>query len=237
MNAKKLLSTGLAMALTLSLSLPALASSGTAEITTPNATTKAYSSETEISGTTEVPTIKITVPTTGGVVINPYRMEVNMTSSGGGAKDKDQILSAVQAIANESNVAIKVNATVTGEAPGESKAVFATAPLKGTETTKSVFLYLEVIAGDKVTYDKSNSKFTKTEWADAYDAKATNMVPVSGGNKSTTKAGVATIAAKGASDPSYAAFRLSGTAATAPTEAWTTTDKVNVTIEIGRAHV
>ena len=71
MNFKKIMSTALAGVMALSLSVPALAAANTETSLTQN---------TEVTGSTEAPTIKITVPATNTVIVNPYKMTVTLTS-------------------------------------------------------------------------------------------------------------------------------------------------------------
>lgn len=208
---KKVLSRILAAALVLSMSVSAFA----ANVSAPDATTGLYGATNDITGSTQAPNIKVTIPTTGTVVVNPYKMEVN-----DGTNDvTDQIVSAPQFIKNESNVDIAIDVTTTGEIAQGSAAVFATNNVASTVTTKSVFLYFEIMA--------ATDGSTAPTWADAYDSKAVNMVPVAA--KATTKKDVIKMGA-GDSTETYAAFHLAGNAASNPTKAWTADDKVNVKV-------
>jgi len=89
-------------------------------------------------GTTQAPTIKITVPATGTVTVNPYKMAVSV----GGSDVTDQIISATQFIDNASDVAVKVSAQVTGTAAGNLAFATASTQTKAV-TTNSVFMYFE----------------------------------------------------------------------------------------------
>ena len=210
MKFKKLVSTALAGAMALSLSVPAFAADTDLE------------QSTNITGTTQAPTIKITVPAAGTVVVNPYKMSV--TPDGGSTAVTDQIISATQFIENASDVALKVSAEVTGTAAGNL--AFATASTQGSRapTTNSVFMYFEMLASD------NNS--TEPTWATAYDSKATTQILVS--TKATKKADMLTLAAgtgtAAASAGGYAAFHLAGDAASTPTTAWAAADKADVAI-------
>lgn len=208
MKFKKLVSTALAGAMALSLSVPVFAADTDLE------------QSTNITGTTQAPTIKITVPATGAVTVNPYKMAVSV----GGSDVTDQIISATQYIENASDVALKVSAEVTGTAAGNL--AFATASTQGSRapTTNSVFMYFEMVASD----DGS----TEPTWATAYDSKATTQILVS--TKATKKADMLTLAAgtgtAAASAGGYAAFHLAGDAASTPTTAWAAADKADVAI-------
>lgn len=208
MKFKKLVSTALAGAMALSLSVPVFAADTDLE------------QSTNITGTTQAPTIKITVPATGAVTVNPYKMAVSV----GGSDVTDQIISATQYIENASDVALKVSAEVTGTAAGNL--AFATASTQGSRapTTNSVFMYFEMVASD----DGS----TEPTWATAYDSKAATQILVS--TKATKKADMLTLAAgtgtAAASAGGYAAFHLAGDAASTPTTAWAAADKADVAI-------
>lgn len=173
-----------------------------------------YSQETEIEGTTQAPTIKVTVPTTGAVVINPYGMKY------GDDDATDKIISATQFIKNESDVAISITVSVAAT-PSNDKVVLATSALKGTETTKSVFLYFEIVESE----DGSTEPET---WA-AYNTKNTNQVVVGSATKPTTKAGVHVMDA-GDEAATFAAFHLAGDVASGSTIPWSEEDTVSVVI-------
>lgn len=210
MNFKKIMSTALASVMALSLAVPAFAADGDLE------------QNAAITGTTQAPTIKITVPATGAVTVNPYKMAVSVD----GSDVTDQIISATQYIENASDVAIKVSAEVTGTAAGNL--AFATATTQGTKavTTNSVFMYLEMDVADK------NDGTADPTWATAYDSKSTKQILVS--TKATKKADMLTLAAgtgtAAASTGGYAAFHLAGDAASTPTTAWAAADKADVAI-------
>ena len=210
MNFKKIMSTALAGAMALSLSVPAFAAA--------NSDTS-LEQNTAITGTTQAPTIKITVPATGAVTVNPYKMEVTVGSD----TKTDQIISATQFIENASDVAVKVSAQVTGTAAGNLAFATASTQTKAV-TTNSVFMYFEMVASD----DGS----TEPTWATAYDSKSTTQILVS--TKATKKADMLTLAAgtgtAAASTGGYAAFHLAGDAASTPTTAWAAADKADVAI-------
>lgn len=208
MKFKKVVSAALAGAMALSMSATALAADPNVTGTDPV--------DVEVTGTTQVPDIKVTIPTTASVVVNPYKLAVTVESN----EFTDQIVSAPQFIKSESNTALDVTATVTGTAEGS--AVFATAPTQGGRAvaTNSVFMYLEVLP----TEDDS----TAPEWAEAYDKTSPSQLLVST-TAATSKTAMVTLAA-GDTDASYAAFALRGDAADKPTTAWTAADKVSAAI-------
>lgn len=224
MKLKKLASAALAGALALSLSAPAFA----AGVTPPAANTAtSLEQNTSFSTTVQVPTINITVPSTGAVVINPYGMTVQNDA---GDDVTNQIVSATQYIVNSSDVALNVDVTVTGTLPANKKDVkFATASTKGGTkvlTTNDIFMYFEI--GSATANDGSGDP----TWPTAYVAKpeATQAVKqVLVAAKATTAKNVLTLAA-GNVDTTYAAFHLTGDVVSAPTRAWVADDAVSVAV-------
>lgn len=208
---KKLFALVLSCAMLLGLATTAFAAD--TEVTDPDEN-GAYGASTEITGETQAPTIKVTVPATGAIIINPYGMEYTPDS---GDPSTDKIISAAQFIKNESDVSISVDVTVTGTIPETSKAVLATGALKGTETTKSIFLYFEIL--------EAEDGETEPTWAESYDKTKHVLVAA----KATTLKNVVVLAA-GDEAATYAAFHLTGGVASAPATPWTETDTVDVTV-------
>ena len=180
------------------------------------------------TSTTAMPTLKVTVPTTADVVLNPYKIAVTTPISG-----NDTIMSPEYEIKNESDCGIAVSATVKAT-PGGGAAM-ATAALKGTETTKSVFMYLETTdttdtyygeyVAKKVTAKKGESLSAEQEAANkACDAQ---MVITT---KETTKE-IATLAAGNTTAQSIF-FKVQGDAVTAPKTPWVAADKVDLAMTL-----
>ena len=135
MKMKKIMSAALAGAMALSMTATAFAA-GNGSIEEP--------SEIEVTGTTKVPTISITVPTTAAVTLNPYKLDVTIDS----ATKQDQVISAVYYIVNGSDVAIETEATVTGVAEGAT-----------TDKTKQVYMAFEWA-------QTSDGSTAPTSWSD-----------------------------------------------------------------------
>lgn len=209
---KKILSLGLATVLALSSVSMAFATDAVIQTTDANG---AYASEVAVDSDTKVPTIKVTVPTASSIGINPYQMEFEV----GGVTAKTQIISPDYYIENASDVPIAVDVTVTGKIDSPSEAVFATAALKGNETTKSVFLYMEIGAAADAN--------TPASYGNAYDAKGPNQILV--GTKAVTKKATV-ILAEGDSSATYASYKFFGATATNPAKAWTATDEIGATV-------
>lgn len=203
---KKTLSLVMALIMVMALAIPAFAA---------GASTDPYNKTTEVAGTTKVPTITVTIPGTSTITVNPYKMDVSVGSD----TKNDQIISPVQYVKNESDVAIALDVSITGKVEGE--AVFATAPVTDKVTTKSAFVYFEIKAA---TSEDGNGDPT---WATAYDSKATDQVLLAA--KAVVKKDVAKLG-KGDETATYAAFRLNGNVADKSTKPWAGTDKVGATI-------
>ena len=210
----KIISMALSFALVLSLSQTAKAAEE--NITTPTAD-GAYTSSVEIEADVSVPTINITLSDTAGkkVGINPYKLEYSI----GSEKYTDVIPNIEETITNESNVAIAVNVTAKATIAQGSEVVVATAPLKGTETTKSVFSYLQV-----KTKDSADAALNT---APEYDAKSAELIAFT--TRDTTKKAMVTLGA-GNDSATYAGYKIFGDVASKPAKAWAATDTLNFSI-------
>ena len=208
---KKILAIALLGAMTLSMNSVAFAADTV--VNAPEPTSGVYKADVDVSTEVSVPTIKITVPGDTKVAINPYKMAYEMDS----VEYTDVLANAEKAIKNESDVAISVSATASAKASEGSEVVLATTALKGTETTKSVFAYLEVA-------EKTDES---TAFAESFNTKAANQLALT--TKETTKKGMITLAA-GDATATYAGFKILGDAAAKPAKAWTTADKMDISL-------
>lgn len=172
----------------------------------------------EVSGSVEVPTISITVPTTADIVINPYQMSV---TPDGAEASTNAIICPEYTITNESNVAVAVNVVSLGaNLENANGAVMATSVLKGTETTKSVFCYLDV-------HEKGK---TPTAYS-----KATNQLLVGTTAKPASKEAIATLAA-GNETPATCDFSFAGSVIANPkvtdsVKAWSGSDSISIALK------
>lgn len=201
MKMKKLTSLALSSALALSLSVPAFAV---------DVTDLTEGAEVEITGTTEVPTIKVVVPATGKVILNPYGMTVTPE---GGSASTDQIISAPQFIQNASSIPIKVGYTVTGTTEGDV-ALVTTDPA-ASETAKQVHL--------QFTIAKQTDDTATTITGTGQDVTTTALVV------NTTDAGAVELDKDGDTN-AYAGFQLSGKATKNPDSVWTADDTIGATV-------
>lgn len=224
---KKVLSVVLAISMVLALAIPAFASSTEAEA---DEKTGVYGAKLEKDTEVEAPIIKVMVPAAADITVNPYKMEVDVSAAQDGSdKKQDQIINPVQYIENQSNVGIKVSASLTATPASGSKAVLATTSTQGktSPTTKSVFLFLETEVVDSATSEPADDN-----WG-TYDAKKTPNKVVAAAKAAAAKE-VGTLAAgtgtAAASAGGFLAFRVCGDAASAPTVAWDSADVMSTSI-------
>ena len=175
---------------------------------------------TEITTTTKMPTINVTVPSKGSVVINPLSLPVSIS----GEESTDQIVCTPRQLINKSDVSLSVDITVTGANKEGSELELASSPTNGAGTAKKAFIYFEIHQADTDDVDHA-------EWDAGYDASK-HILVLDGVPQSKTE--VLTLPAKtldGEIAPGgYAPFRLSGDAVRSPENAWKKADGVNVVI-------
>ena len=176
MKTKKLISTVLALLLALPFIVPASAAESSAP---------------------PEDLINVLVPSTGQMVINPYRLAVNS------GETTDQIVHAPQALVNLSDFPVIVNVAVTGRIPADSEAAFVSAPPSPGAPDKNVFLYAEF-----------QNQF---DWWEGAYYGLPNQVPVT--EWGARGDGVLTLPAMG---EGY--FRLFGEVSEAPESPWSDTD-------------
>lgn len=208
MRAKKLLATLLATSMVFGATMSVMA-----EAVTDADESGAFTSSASQDSVITCPEINITVPTTVSLELDPF----NIAGEG-------QVVSDDQFITNESNVAISVGMGIYAtKKTDECEIVFATAPLKGTETTKTAFIYSEIV--------KATGADTAGTYAEAYDSKSTAVFPLAYGTaeKYTKKANML-VMDKGSDTATYASYKFQGSLATKNVKAWADTDVVNVTV-------
>lgn len=175
---------------------------------------------TQIKANCRLPIIRVTVPTKASVYINPYRMSVSI----GNEESDEQIISTPACIANESEVPLEVNVSVTGGIKAGSTMTLDTMPTGGHGTDKRAFVYFEM--------KQSGSKYPEdVRWDKSYDASK-HIAVVAG--ESITVEKIMTLPAKTqdgeVANGGYAPFRLTGDAVKAPDDPWTARDGISVTI-------
>lgn len=173
---------------------------------------------TVVEATCRLPIIKVSVPATGAVYINPFQLSVQM----GSENTKEQIVSIPTNILNESEVPMSVDVTVTGSINEGSDLSLSTVTTKGSElTSKEAFVYFEMKA---VKLDDPNL----VTWDKVYDEEKHVVVCTT----AKTKKNVVTLDAwdENGQKNCYGAFRLTGDCVTYPKTEWNSKDGLNVEI-------
>ena len=244
MKFRKLASICLAAVMALSLAVPAFAAAYADD----------KGGDVTVTGTTKTPAIKVTVPTSAAVTVNPYGMTVNMATTVAGdnnsaltEKETAQIISPTYYALNYTDANVKVKISALGVLPtpsstsnGETNAaVFSEKPLAGQKgvTTKSIFMYLDTAiaskSGEKIAWPGFTGKATDSQVVIAADTTSgagpfptikNEYVLAAGSWDSSGSTG--TLAKNGG----VLAFKLDGDANGNPTDAWDGDDVANVTI-------
>lgn len=208
MKRRKLISSLLALALTLGLAVPAFATDTTLDAANPS---------TEITVGTElnVPTISVTIAPLANMVINPYKLEYTGTTS------KDSLITVPALITNASGVGIKITAK-----PYISKANGVTiveTKSQAESATTDPTAFMEFMFATAVS-SKDDIATTGASW----DADGSGVTLKS----SSTGDGVspATLQLAKATDdttPTYGAYKISGATGG---KTWTDENKFEVKI-------
>lgn len=218
---KKVLSVVLALMLVVAMAAPAFATDTNKVIEDPSKL--GIETINKVTGTTSVGVLKVTVPTSNAVILNPYALSLKVTAAGAedstnGTAVTDQIISPAQAIKSESTSKIKVSAVATGMSGGDVK--FATASLASDTTTTTKSVFLELVAAAPGTSDvAAGSELTKI-------TKATGVAL---GSRASAKTDLGTLDS-GATTAQYLQFQLQGDAVKSPASPWTTRDTVGAQI-------
>lgn len=224
---KKILSFVLALALVLAVAAPAFATStpGSQEIIDPSKLATGVTNK--VTGQTSVGTLKVTVPTSNTVVLNPYGLSLKVADGKlddtNGTPSTATVITPMQYIKNESTSKVKVSVVATGTAAGNAK-------------------FSDVaIDNDDADCPKTNSVCLALVWAAATATEPTSAVALPSdltaagvkaivlSTRASAKTEMETIPA-GDTAAQYMAFNLAGNAVKAPTTPWTTKDTVGATL-------
>ena len=226
---KRLFALFMACVMTMALAVTAFAAADDGSVT---GGADGFDANVEATVTPKDPIIKVTVPTTVDVFLNPYNLKVDVSEDGDGSEtSSDPVVTVTQFLISESNVALAVSATVSGVVDVDSGLKLVdTAPTTYDED-KNAYLYLQVVAAG--AYDSGESKFAApSDWG-TFNMSTNPVV----GTEEVTVENMYTIpAAEFETDlttvktPTAAAFRLFGAVAPSPTTPWTAADSVTVTI-------
>ena len=225
---KKILVFGLAMTMVMGMSLTAFA-----ETTLEGEAGESTVESTDITGTSQfkAPTLKVEVPTTlAPVILNPYQLDYKADEDSDETSN-DVFISSKETIKNFSDVPLQVDIAAFSAAATEgSNAKIATAALKETDKTNSVFVYMVVSDDDE-------------KLGDAYDAKATNMLIAGTSAKAATKNAVGVVKRNVKTTeqdddndvivdhPESIYFKVNGDIVKTPTTAWQSADGISVSVK------
>lgn len=151
------------------------------------------------------PTIEVTVPQSGRVILNPYGLPTEID----GRTTTEQIVCEAMPIVNNSDVPVIVSASTVGQVSEGSSAVYVPVPPQADAVEKEIFLYTE--------FQPMNGL-----WTGAYNG-ASNQILIS--ENSSEPKEVLLIDAF-----SQGMFRLFGATTVQPTNPWGAEDEIAVTI-------
>lgn len=176
---------------------------------------------TVIKALCRLPKIRVTVPTSGRVYLNPLKLPVKI---GTGEENNGQIISTPECIANESEVPVIVDVTVTGTVKSGSTMQLSSTSTEGAGlSSKTAFVYFEMQSADSV------DDLDRVYWDSGYDADKHVLVKGTNSKKNI----IQLEAADKNGEPTaggIGAFRLAGDAVEEPKTAWNSKDGLNVTI-------
>lgn len=209
MKFKKLISTALAGAMALSLSVPAFASSGTVKV----------------EGSIQVPTLNVVLPTTASMVMNPYNMSVKLDPRDPASAVNDQIISSTMEVKNLSNIGVQVGINVTGTT-GKGDVAFA-ASSAATSTAKEAYVYVAFEIGSTgLDVADTNGSGNSTVVLSTTPADVTDFAPTAAAGNANTLA--ASADSKTPATNGVLGFKFFGD--TAPVTTWTDKDTLAATI-------
>lgn len=160
-----------------------------------------------------LPDIRVIVPSTMEVLINPYQIPVDILDK----KVDDQIIASQVALKNESEVPLVVSVSITTAIKENSDMMLAADSTIGQGlTSKRAFLFFEI---------QAVSDPNQVAWNTTYDEEKHLLIRT--GTK--TRRNMVTLGAEGKA-LSYGAFRVSGDCVSAPRSAWTDSDGIDVSI-------
>jgi len=220
---KKLFSLVMAVAMIAALAVPSFASSVVSG-------TGSQEGKVPLTGATALPTVKVTIPTSGKVILNPYKMAVadagNSTEVAASNSIDDQVLSASHEIKNETQAPMKVGISI--KATPSTGVELATKACTGKETTKSVFMFAELLYAGT---EQKTAQNLKDLWAAPADVNDKCYPQIIASTEEKGNANFFTVPpAASASAPNYLYWTIRGNAATAPEEKWTAADTVGADV-------
>lgn len=160
-----------------------------------------------------LPEIRVIVPSSTEVLINPYKIPVSIQDELSG----EQIVCAPVALKNESEVPLKVSVSMTASVWEDSDMRLISESTIGQElASKRAFIYLEI---------QNTSDPSQVSWDEKYDEEKHLLVR----NGTRTRKDMVTLGADG-QPLCYGAFRLTGDCVEFPRSSWTKADGIDVSI-------
>lgn len=147
--------------------------------------------------------IRVMVPESGQVIVNPYGMSVQVD----GVNRKEQVIHQAQSISNLGEVPVQMNVRVFGQTPEGSRVRFVTAPPAQGSAGQEAFVYAEFAA-------------QPDSWAGTYTGAGNQVVVTEEGNE---RAGILQLA-----PGSEGYFRLFGSLSAPNESMWTENDVLRV---------
>ena len=194
---KKLLS-GTAFALLLVLAFSVLVS--------PALATESNKRSVKIQSLCNLPEIRVTVPSTGEIFLNPFNIPVEID----GETIDEQIVSSPAAIQNNSDVPLSVSVTVEGAVGRGSDLRLTLSTTKGaTWTAKGAFIYFEMQSA-------ASRNASNISWAAEYDENQ-HIVVLDGRERSKNNMVILDQADK---ENCFGVFRLTGDCIATPRDPW-----------------
>jgi hypothetical protein len=230
MKFKKLLSLAVAGAMILAMSVPAFAfgggddSSGSSSSSSSSSSSGSSTVETVEGGIAyaseiQVPTVDIDVPTTGAVMLNPYRLAFKI-----GSDDHDEAFFSAPVVAtNKSDC--KVDVAVSAKASVEGDVVITESNDVATSEPGAKNVHIDLVV-NTVTGTDATTVAAQGGKTIAFNAKDTDY---GFGTESDDDATPITLN-PGKEDANYLGFQLTGKINNNVSEVWASTDKVSVAI-------
>ncbi len=175
--------------------------------------------ETEVEPETEMEPVEtgmidVTVPATGEIIINPYRLPVEQ----GGETVRDQIANGGQILTSRSREPLIVNAAITVNTEEGGGLKITDQPIGTDEREKLAYVYAE--------FHNVTDANSEAEWSESYTGAPNQLLAKEGGAAGE----VLRLEAAGDEAPTYAAYRLFGMLSEHPETGWHTGDKLSVTV-------
>lgn len=228
MKFKKLISMAVTAAMIFALAAPAFAFGGGGS-TTPSAggsssSASATGGQVAVDSSVQEPTIKVTVPSSGAVILNPYRMIFKVS----GNDHTEVFYSAPIICKNESDCTVDVSASATAVIGGGIKLVDAANSVQTPTEPGDKNVFLEMKSGTFAASDSTDFASEKTELKFTFEQANKGYGYGAKGDGITIEDKYLSLPYS--EDPTYFGFILNGDANQNTSVVWTASDTIAVTI-------